>query len=539
MSFDSFGLPPTLVQALTARALDVPLPVQEGALPVLLAGKSAMLVSRTGSGKTLAYLLPILARINPDAMQVQAMVLAPTHELAMQIYRVASDLSRDAGLGVRVQSLIGGAAVSRQIDGLKKKPHLVIGSAGRVTHLMELGKLKLRDLSWLVLDEADRLLIEEGLEHIRKITAELGAETRFVFVSATEGPATTRIARGLAPNLEFVRLHDSISPAIRHCYLVCEERDKIDWLRKTLRGLMPKRALVFVHRGASAERMAERLDYHQLAVADLHGAKDKFDRQAALDGFRKGQAQVLIASDIAARGLDIAGVELVVNVDVPSQSRDYLHRAGRTGRAGAEGLVLSLMTAAESRLAKRYADELGIVVEHVALLRGALVPAIDGDVQTLRPAPRPFGPGSGKGGANKRPFKASGVKPDSPASDSPAKPGADRTQSKTDRPDSKPRPERAKEKPAGADHVNSAPPAPRSDSAKSPGSKSRDGATSGPDKKGDASPGSSSGFPGRRSAHGPSGKKGSPGQVRPSRPGANSKDSGRKPARNSGRNKTS
>jgi len=538
MSFDSFGLPPTLVQALTARALDVPLPVQEGALPVLLAGKSAMLVSRTGSGKTLAYLLPILAQINPDAMQVQAMVLAPTHELAMQIYRVASELSRDAGLGVRVQSLIGGAAVSRQIEGLKKKPHLVIGSAGRVTHLMELGKLKLRDLSWLVLDEADRLLIEEGLEHIRKITGELGAETRFVFVSATEGPATTRIARGLAPNLEFVRLHDSISPAIRHCYLVCEERDKIDWLRKTLRGLMPKRALVFVHRGASAERMAERLDYHQLAVADLHGAKDKFDRQAALDGFRKGQAQVLIASDIAARGLDIAGVELVVNVDVPSQSRDYLHRAGRTGRAGAPGLVLSLMTAAESRLAKRYADELGIVVEHVALLRGALVPAIDGDVQTLRPAPRPFGPGSGKGGANKR-LKAPGAKSDSPASDSPAKPETDRTHSKTDRPASGPRPERSKEKPASSDKSNSAPPAPRSDAGKSPGSKPQGGTAPGPDKKGDASPGSSSGFPERRGTHDPSGKKGSPGQVRPSRPGANPKDSGRKPARNSGRNKTS
>ena len=401
MTFDSFGLPPALVQALNAQRLDTPLPVQTAAMPVLMAGKSALLVSRTGSGKTLAYLLPILAGIDPEGTHVQAVVLAPTHELAMQITRVATDLSREAELGVRVQALIGGAAAGRQIEGLKKKPHLVIGSAGRMTHLMELGKLSIKDTLWLVLDEADRLLIEESLEHIRKITGQLGAQTRFVFVSATEGPATTRIARALAPNLEFVRTQDGLSPQIRHCYLVCEERDKIDWLRTVLRGLAPERTLVFVHRGATAERMAERLEHHQLSVADLHGAHDKFSRQAALDDFRKGKAQTLIASDIAARGLDITGVELVVNLDVPSQSRDYLHRAGRTGRAGAKGLVLSLMTEAESRLARRYAQELDIAMEQVRLVRGTLVPATDDGAQQLRPAPRPFGPG--KGGGKKTP----------------------------------------------------------------------------------------------------------------------------------------
>jgi superfamily II DNA/RNA helicase len=382
MSFDSFGLPEGLVQALDARSLNTPLPIQAAALPALMAGKSAMLVSRTGSGKTLAYLLPLLAGIDPDAMCVQAVVLAPTHELAMQICRLAADLSREAGLGIRVQSLIGGAATNRQIEGLKKKPHLVVGSAGRMIHLMELGKLKLRDATWLVLDEADRLLIEEGLEHIRRIAAGLGAGARFAFVSATEGPATTRVARELAPDLERIRVQADVNPNIRHCFLVCEERDKIDWLRKALRGLDPARALVFVHRGANAERIAERLEHHHLAVADLHGARDKFARQAALENFRRGRARVLIASDIAARGLDVAEVELVVNVDVPSQSRDYLHRAGRTGRAGAPGLVLSLMTEAERRLAGRYADDLGISVEPVRLVRGELVPVEAGEDST-------------------------------------------------------------------------------------------------------------------------------------------------------------
>jgi superfamily II DNA/RNA helicase len=424
MTFDSFGLPPALVQALNTHHLDAPLPVQTAAMPVLMAGKSAMLVSRTGSGKTLAYLLPILAGINTESQHVQAVVLAPTHELAMQITRVATDLSREAGLGVRVQALIGGAAAGRQIEGLKKKPHLVIGSAGRVTHLMDLGKLKLGNTLWLVLDEADRLLIEEALEHIRKITGKLGPDTRFVFVSATEGPATTRIARGLAPNLEFVRAQDSISPNIRHCYLVCEERDKIEWLRKALRGLAPQRALVFVHRGASAERMAERLEHHGLSVADLHGAHDKFSRQAALDDFRKGKAQTLIASDIAARGLDIAGVELVVNLDVPSQSRDYLHRAGRTGRAGAKGLVLSLMTEAESRLARRYAQELDIQVDQVSLVRGDLIPATGDSAQNLRPAPRPFGAVRGGG------KKTIPGRPESPRADSASPAPADQPRSR-------------------------------------------------------------------------------------------------------------
>ena len=396
MDLNSLGIAPDLIKVLETKGLK-PLPIQSQAAPVLLDGNSAMLISRTGSGKTLAYLLPILSRINPAIAGVQAVVLAPTHELAMQIYRVATELIREAGLPIRAQSLIGGAASARQVEGLKKKPHLVVGSAGRLVHLMDLGKLKLRETSWLVFDEADRLLIEEGMEYIRRITGDVGPETHFVFVSATEGPASSRFAKSIAPNLVTVKVQEErISPSIRHLYLLCDERDKIDWVRKAVRGLEPKRTLVFVHRGASAERIAERLEYHHLAVADLHGARDKFARQAALESFRKGQAKVLIASDIAARGLDISGVELVINVDVPSQSRDYLHRAGRTGRVGALGTVLSLMTVAEGRLAKRYAEELDLTMEQVRLVRGSFAPAEGNEALAFEPQPRPAGPGHGK-----------------------------------------------------------------------------------------------------------------------------------------------
>jgi superfamily II DNA/RNA helicase len=382
MDFTDLGILPVLAQILEKRDM-TPLPVQTLAIPVLLEEKSVMLTARTGSGKTLAYLLPLLSRVDPKKSDVQAVILAPTHELAMQIYRVAAELVRDAALSVRVQALIGGVAVARQVDGLKKKPHIVVGSAGRITHLMELGKLKLHSVRRLIFDETDRLLLEEGMPHIRRIVAAPKQKPVHVFVSATEGPTSTRIARELAPDLKILRVQEErINPAIRHAYLVCEERDKADWARKIVRGLESPRTLIFVHRNDTARHTAERLRYHGLAVADLYGAQDKLTRQAALEQFRKGRITVLIASDIAARGLDIADVDLVINLDAPSQSRDYLHRAGRTGRVDQKGLVLSLITPAETRLPRRYKEELGIEPEEVRMIRGALVTAD-------QPAPRP------------------------------------------------------------------------------------------------------------------------------------------------------
>ena len=159
-----------LAQTLEKRGI-TPLLVQELTIPALLQGRPGWIVSRTGSGKTLAYLLPVLSRIEPERPDIQAVVLAPTHELAMQIYRVASELVRESGLGTRIQPLIGGVAVFRQIEGLRKKPHMVIGSAGRIAHLMELGKLNPRRVRWMIFDEADRLLAEEGMAHIRRIAA--------------------------------------------------------------------------------------------------------------------------------------------------------------------------------------------------------------------------------------------------------------------------------------------------------------------------------------------------------------------------------
>jgi len=367
-----------MVDALAKEAITEPMPIQAAAIPLLLTGKSAYLNAETGTGKTLAYLLPLFCRVDPALEATQVIVVAPTHELAIQIQRQAGLLAQNAGLPVRSILLIGGTAMQRQLDKLKKKPHLAIGSPGRIRELIGMGKLRVHAVKSIVIDEADRLLIDESLESVRLIVRACPRESQRVYVSATERPEATREAQAQAPGLAMIRAGAApVNPNIEHLYLVCEERDKPELLRKLIRALNPAKSIVFVHRNLRAEIVAGKLAFHHLAVADLHGAFDKTERKKAMDAFHGGKAQVLIASDIAARGLDFEGVTHIFNLDMPSESKAYLHRVGRTARAGAKGYAVSLMTEPEVRLVKRYEAELGITL-HAAILReGVLTPAAD------------------------------------------------------------------------------------------------------------------------------------------------------------------
>src|SRR2546426_671586 len=216
MIFAEIGVRPELVAALAKQQITEPTAIQIAALPVLLAGKDAYLNAETGTGKTLAYLLPIFCRLDAKQEATQVLIVAPTHELAIQIQRQCCDLAQNAGWPIRSLLLIGGTSLDRQIDKLKKKPHIGVGSPGRIRE---------------------------------------------------------------------------------HLYLVCEERDKPEVLRKLLHALRPQRAMVFVHRNETAEKVAAKLAYHQIPVADLHGASDKRDRKQAMDDFRSARVRVLIASD--------------------------------------------------------------------------------------------------------------------------------------------------------------------------------------------------------------------------------------------------
>jgi superfamily II DNA/RNA helicase len=371
MTFTDLLLPTDLGAALAKQQIDDPTPIQSAAVPVLLAGKDAYLNAETGTGKTLAYLLPLFMRIDAAQAATQVLIVAPTHELAIQIHRQSCDLAQNAGRAIRSVLLIGGTATDRQIEKLKAKPHIVVGSPGRIVELIERGKLKTAHIRSIVMDEADRLLHDESLEWIQKIVSSAPPDRQLIFASATIGSETRQVMATLSPEAVMLRAGTAaVNENIEHLYLVCEERDKPDVLRKLLHAFDIPRSIVFVHRNDVAERVAARLTHHKLAVADLSAELNKLDRKRAMDGIRSGTVRIMIASDLAARGLNILGVTHIFNLDVPTLSKAYLHRVGRTGRAGAKGTAVSLVTEIEARLIRRYERELGITLQCIRVRDG-------------------------------------------------------------------------------------------------------------------------------------------------------------------------
>jgi len=370
-TFSDLGLSTVLESALSQDQITAPTAIQEQAIPILLAGSDAYISSETGTGKTLAYLLPLFSRVDPTQRTLQSIIVVPTHELAMQIAQVGRDLAQHSSMDIRLQVLIGGASIKRQVEKLKNKPHIIIGTAGRINELIAARKIKPHTVKQIIVDEVDRLLFGDSLDAIQKIIKSTLRERQLVFVSATQQDESSSEATALAPGLVPVYVgSDQVNAAIEHFYIECEERDKIEVLRKALSALRPERAIVFVHRNANAEEITARLVHHKIAAVDLHGTQDNMQRKRAIDDFRSAAAHVLIASDIAARGLDIRGVSHVFNFDIPTQSKDYLHRVGRTSRAGSEGCAISLMTEQELRLVKRYTSELNIEIRSAHLARG-------------------------------------------------------------------------------------------------------------------------------------------------------------------------
>jgi superfamily II DNA/RNA helicase len=378
MSFEQFGLSPALLAALEKLNFSEPTPVQAQGIPVVQAGSDTYINAETGSGKTLSYLLPLFQVLKCDLRAAQVLILAPTQELAIQIHRVACDVAQHSGLDIRSASLIGGAAIDRQLEKLKKKPQVLVGTPGRILELLERGKLKLSELKTLVIEEADRLLADESLEAVRKVIRACPGRRQLVFVSATEQPKSKEVMEELSPGL--VRLHTEdvvVNPNIEHFYVVVDQRDKADTIRKLVHATKTKKAIVFTHRNETAETLAARLEHHKVAVADLHSTYDKEVRKQAMQNFRSGKATVMIASDVAARGLDIPGITHVFNLDIPSKGKDYLHRVGRTGRAGTHGVAVSVVVRQEVRLVQQFERDFSIAIREVILREGQMLTVDD------------------------------------------------------------------------------------------------------------------------------------------------------------------
>lgn len=396
------GLSDALIARLEENGITEPTPVQEQALPLLLEGKDVSAGSQTGTGKTLAYLLPLLQRMDAASPAIQTIVLSPTQELAMQIYRVAQHYGEPAG--IRAQQLIGGAALKRQLEKMKQHPQLIVGTPGRIHELLKLRKLKLSGLQTIVVDEADQVFQLGSTREVEALFAAAPKNRQIAFFSATYPQAMAELERKWMN--ESVRIDitpkSRVSETIKHFYLVCDKREKTDTARRLIRLLNPSSALLFLNDTDQIANWEAKLSFEGFSVETLYGDADKQRRAATLARFRDGRCQLLLATDVAARGLDIEGLPLVVNLDPPIDADHYVHRAGRTGRMGRPGTVVSIVTPQEVFIMDKFRKQLRIELPEQAMYKGELR---DPDELRRRPAagqgPARQGAGSGQPDAGK------------------------------------------------------------------------------------------------------------------------------------------
>ncbi|QAY66616.1 DEAD/DEAH box helicase [Paenibacillus protaetiae] len=366
------GVADSLLAKLKENGIEEPTQVQAEAIPLLLEGKSLSARSQTGTGKTLAYLLPLLQKINAASAAVQAVVLSPTQELAMQIVRVAEAYGEP--LGVRSQGLIGGAALKRQVERLKKHPQLVVGTPGRIHELIQMRKLKLSQASVVIIDEADQVFSLGSVKEVEQILWATAPNRQLAFFSATYPPQMVGIEGRWMKDA--VRIHIEpqhlVSPTIEHYYLISDRRDKTDIVRRLVRMLEPKSALLFLNDTNNISNWESKLSYEGFTVETLYGDADKQRRAATLARFRDGRCQLLLATDVAARGIDIDNLPLVIQIDPAADADHYVHRAGRTGRMGKPGTVVSIVTFQERFIMDKFSKALKIELPEKTMYKGKL-----------------------------------------------------------------------------------------------------------------------------------------------------------------------
>ena len=370
----------SIVSKLEEIGITEPTEVQKKIIPLISEGKNIMFQSETGTGKTFAYLLPLLSRLNStENRMARLMIASPTYELASQIKVQVQKIS-----GIKCALLIGGAPISRQIELLKEKPEIVIGGPARLLELIHLKKLKADGIETLVLDEADRLLSPELRDSTKGLMERLPKSVQLIGNSATVSKYTREIlqkARNGILNDEkenailFVALpmENVLRKQISHWAIFSERRDKIDTLRSFINAEKPKKLLVFTSKSDQIENIASKLRFKKIDCETLCGKTNKVDRKSAIDRFRSGKTKILITTDLASRGLDIEGITHVVQMDLPEKEDFFIHRAGRTARAGATGINCVIGDAWEMENYARLEKKLKITVFPKMLYKGIVV----------------------------------------------------------------------------------------------------------------------------------------------------------------------
>ncbi|KQL32445.1 MULTISPECIES: DEAD/DEAH box helicase [Bacillaceae] len=356
------------------------MPIQTKLIPHMLDGSDIVAESPTGTGKTLAYVLPILQKVDPSKKHIQALVIVPSQELGMQIVEVFREWV--AGTDITVAQLIGGANIQRQLDVLKKKPTIVVGTPGRLQELVKLKKLKMHEIKTIVLDEGDQLLSRENRTTVKGLI-DATVERQLVVTSATITEEIELVAERIMNNPVRIQVTAEEIPSkgeVIHSFVKTEVRDKTELLRK-LSHLEGMKGLAFVNSLDQVLMKDTKLSYRDAPIISLHSEMKKEERKKALDDFKNGKVNILIATDVAARGLDISGLTHVIHVDVPHSIEQYLHRSGRTGRAGNDGEVLTLLTYGDEKTYKKWTKELPSKPVQKIWYRGEL---IEGSSKTVQ-----------------------------------------------------------------------------------------------------------------------------------------------------------
>src|SRR5215470_3637114 len=349
MGFSKLGLSEAMVKGVQAMGYVEPTPIQLRAIPLILDRRDVIGSAQTGTGKTAAFALPILSQLGHHQPQPRLLILEPTRELAAQVETAIRDFARFTDL--RVAVVFGGVGYGAQREALKKGVDILVATPGRLLDLMQQGACRLDHVQFLVLDEADRMLDMGFLPDVRRIVQRCPRERHTSLFSATIPPEIETLIQWAMKHPQTIEIGARRTPAetVKHVIYPVSEMQKTDLLLELLKRVNYDSVIVFCRTKHGADRIAHRLKAANHAVCVLHSNRTQREREQALHGFREGKYEVLVATDIAARGLDIADVSHVINYDVPQHPEDYIHRIGRTGRMEATGDAFTLMVAEDSR----------------------------------------------------------------------------------------------------------------------------------------------------------------------------------------------
>jgi ATP-dependent RNA helicase DeaD len=348
-TFAELGLSKPLLDALDHLGYESPTPIQEQAIPELLAGHDVIGQAQTGTGKTAAFGLPLLEYIDAEVNEVQALVLTPTRELCIQVTQALRAYGDRRG--IQVVAVFGGAPIRNQVAQLKQGGQVVVGTVGRVMDLMNRHELVLNDTRYVVLDEADEMLDLGFLEDVETILSRCPSGRQTALFSATMPPEIKQLAekRMFDPITIKVRAAQLTIDTVEQFYLEVGDREKPDALARVLTAERPDQAIIFARTKIGVDRLSQSLNGRGVRVKALHGDMSQGSRDGVMLAFKGGRERLLVATDVAARGLDISGVTHVINYDIPNSPDVYVHRIGRTGRVGRSGRAITLITSKQRR----------------------------------------------------------------------------------------------------------------------------------------------------------------------------------------------